>query len=261
VNFVDTHCHLNFPGFQDDLQSVVESALAAGVTRIVVPGTDLASSQLAVKLAEKFPPIFAAVGIHPTDIESFHDEHLKQLSSLMHSEKVVAVGEIGLDYYHRQDRKDQQKVIFRKMLQLADEHNKPVILHSRNSLADLVGEIKNYRMNNSKLTCKGVFHAFEGNLAEASEVASLGFLIGAGGPVTYRSAAVKHQLFSKIELKYIVLETDAPFLAPQGQRGKRNEPANIPIIAEQVAQLQTCSLEEVAMQTTRNANLLFDWKE
>lgn len=261
MNFVDTHCHLNFESFREDLQVVVERALAVGVSRIIVPGTDLFSSQTAVKLAEQFPPIFAAVGVHPTEVDSFQVNQLQEFERLLENEKVVAVGEIGLDYYHRQDREAQQKSIFQQMLALSVKHRKPVILHSRNSLPDLVSELSTFRKNQPQSILKGIFHAFEGNLVEAKEVTSQGFLIGAGGPVTYRNARVKQQLFGKIELKYIVLETDAPFLAPQNYRGMRNEPGNIPLIASKVAELQSCSLDEVAISTTRNANLLFDWKE
>lgn len=259
MEFIDTHCHLNFSNYQHDLEAVINRALQNGVNKIVVPGVDLETSAQAVQLADKYPPIFAAVGVHPSDVNSYKTDQTHVLKELLSHEKVVAIGEIGLDYYHRKDNKADQKSLLTTMIDIAMTHGKPMIFHSREALYDLVDILRVIFGNETNWSAKGIFHAFEGDYRAAEEVYELGFLIGAGGPVTYTNASIKHELFSKIGLKCIVLETDGPFLSPQKLRGKRNEPGNLPVIAQKIAELQDCALTEVAQSTTRNANLLFDW--
>lgn len=259
MELVDTHCHLTFDAFKSDIEQVIEQAEMAGVNRILVPGLDLPSSREAIDLAHKYQPVYAAIGVHPENVESFDDKQLASFEDLLIFDKVVAIGEVGLDYYHRQDQKDLQKRILKVFLNLAVSHSKPVILHSRDSLQDLINLIQNDFSSLRTNQISGIFHAFEGNLSDAKNISKMGFFLGAGGPITYKNALIKHTVFSKISLENIVLETDAPFLTPQFHRGKRNEPKYIPLIAERLAELQHCDIKEVADVTSGNAKNLFNW--
>ncbi len=260
MEFVDTHCHLNFQAYDSDLAQVISRAAVAGVDHIVVPGLDLASSREAVEIANKYETTYAAVGVHPEDVEHFDEKQMSAFEDLLSCSKVVAIGEIGLDYYHRQDQKELQQTVLKIFLDLAIKFNKPVILHSRDSLQALLLIIEEILSSNPPRPISGIFHSFEGNLADAARTTELGFFIGVGGPITYKNALTKHEVFSKINLTKIVLETDAPFLPPQLHRGKRNEPSYIPLIAERLAEIQHCDIKEVAHITTGNTNTLFNWK-
>lgn len=259
MEFVDTHCHLNFHAYNDDLDRVIERADTACVHRIVIPGLDLLSSHQAVALAGSHNQVFAAVGIHPEEVDSYIEDNIHVIENLLANEKVVGIGEIGLDYYHRKDRVFQQKELLRTFLKMAIKHQKPVILHSRESLKDLIQVISEELSIFHLDKMSGIFHAFEGDLEDATKVIEMGFFIGVGGPITYKNAIMKHEVFSKIDLTSIVLETDGPFLTPQTFRGKRNEPSYIPLIAEKLAELKHCDIKEVADITTENAKKLFKW--
>ena len=249
--FVDTHCHLNFESYQPDIELVIKRALDQGVEKIIVPGLDLASSYEAVALAERFDCVFAAIGIHPSHSGLFDTTQISELEKLSLNPKVVGVGEIGLDFYHPHNKQEQITVL-RVMLNLAEELQKPVILHSRNSLAELTEEVFQKEL-------RGIFHAFEGDYSDAKKLIDRHYLLGAGGPVTYKNSLVKQEVFSKIELQGVVLETDGPFLPPDKFRGLRNEPDRIPLIAQKLAELRNCSIDEIALQTTENARNLFEW--
>jgi len=259
VEFVDTHCHLNFHAYAEDLVEVIERASWKGVNHIIVPGLDLDSSRQAVALADQYNTLYAAVGVHPEDVAQFNMNDLCVFEDLLSSDKVVAVGEIGLDYYHRQDQKILQQEILKIFLNLALEFHKPVILHSRESLNDLFNILAEYYLISNQSHTSGIFHAFEGGFDDATKAISMGFYLGAGGPITYKNAHSKQEVFSKISLEHIVLETDGPFMAPQLHRGKRNEPSFIPVIAEAIAELQHCDIKEIAGTTTANASSLFNW--
>lgn len=257
--FVDSHCHLDFDAYENDLDDVIKRAADAGVTRIVVPGLNLASSRKIVELVSRYPEVYGAVGIHPSDVETWQPSQLAEFDALVPHPKIVAVGEIGLDYYHRQDNLSRQKEMLEAFIDLALRHNKPVILHSRDCLRDLVEIIENHQSSNGTQKLRAVFHAFEGDLSDARDLTTKGYFIGAGGPVTYKNAAKKQEVFSKIDLSQVLLETDGPFLAPQAHRGKRNEPAWIPLIAEKIAELRQCDIKEVADTTSENAKNIFYW--
>lgn len=261
MEFVDTHCHLNFNAYLEDIDDVIDRAIEAGVGQIIVPGLNLESSREVVDLAAKYDQVFAAVGVHPEDVESFDENQLSVFNDLLACEKVVAIGEIGLDFYHRQDKNDLQRVVLNHFLDIAIRHQKPVILHSRKALRDLFQIVEEKFTNRQNSKIHGIFHAFEGNFQDATKAVNLGFYIGAGGPITYKNAAEKHEVFSKIGLSNIVLETDGPFLTPQLYRGKRNEPSYIPVIAKRLAELQHCDIKEVADRTTCNAKTIFNWKK
>ena len=259
MHYVDTHCHLDYSSYNHDIEEVISRAVDQGVTRILVPGLHLESSRSAIRLAERFDEVYAAVGVHPGDVESYHPDQFTEFKNLLNHKKVVAVGEIGLDYYHRQDNIPLQKKLLDLFLDLAIQHDKPVILHSRNCLKDLMDIITQKITVDPGNQLRGVFHAFEGNLNEAQYITKKGFYLGAGGPVTYKNAAIKQEVFSKIELSHILLETDGPFLAPQKHRGQRNDPAWIPIIAQKIADLRQCDIKVIADATTNNARDLFNW--
>jgi len=259
VQFVDSHCHLDFPSYQDDLVEVIQRAVNAGVQKIIVPGLDLESSQQVVKLAHQFSEVFAAIGVHPSDVEQFSFDQLPLFERMALDPKVVAIGEIGLDLYYRQDNLNLQIDVLSQFLRMASVHQKPVILHSRNSLGFLFDIVSKHASTELYQPLKGIMHAFEGNLDQARYATEFGYLLGAGGPVTFKNATTKHEVFSKIEMSSIVLETDGPFLSPQAYRGKRNEPSYIPLIAQKIADLQHCDITEVAIWTTRNVYTLFNW--
>jgi TatD DNase family protein len=261
VLFVDTHCHLNYKTFQQDLDDVIQRAAEVGVYRIVVPGLDLASSRQALQLADKYEPVYAAVGVYPGEADGFNDEQISEFLAMTTHPKVVAIGEIGLDYYHRNDDKENQLIVLRSMLDIATKTHLPLILHSRSSIDDLTQIILKWKENQSVNQPGGIFHAFEGDIASASQITAMGFYLGVGGPITYKNAVSKHELLSKISLTHVVIETDGPFLPPQKHRGTRNEPGYIPLIAEKIAELQGCTIEKVADITTSNAQTLFHWIE
>lgn len=252
VEFVDTHCHLNFDCYKADIELVIQRALDLGVTKIIVPGLDLESSREAIELAERYECVYATIGIHPNHSDKYIDSQLIEFEKLAENRKTIGIGEIGLDFYHPHN-KQYQLLLIQDMLDLATSLNKPVILHSRNSLKEVIEQV-------IQRPVTGIFHAFEGNYSDAKELINHHFLLGAGGPVTYKNSFDKQEVFSKIEMQGLVLETDGPFLPPEFFRGSRNEPCRIPKIAQKVAELRNCSVDEIALQTTENVNRLFKWK-
>ncbi|NPV85704.1 MAG: TatD family hydrolase [Anaerolineae bacterium] len=266
MTLIDTHCHLNFNTFADDLNEVLQRASQAGVSRILVPGSDLPTSYQAVEMAERYPFIYAAVGIHPNDAHTWDANSLRQLEELARHPRVAAIGEIGLDYYRKHSTPEQQKQALHAQLELAAQINKPIILHSRQAFADLWSIITTWqeelRRQASPLThSPGVFHAFEGNVDNALEVTRCGFCIGVGGVITYQNAAVRQAVAVRAPLDALLLETDAPFLTPYPHRGQRNEPAYLTYIAQKIAHLRQTSLQEVEHTTSSNANRLFNWRD
>lgn len=260
----DTHCHLNLNQFDEDLEAVLERAERSGVERILVPGVDLPSSQRAVQLADRYPAIFAAIGLHPNSANSWNSDIIKEIERLSRHSKVVAIGEIGLDYYRHHAAPEAQLAAFNAQLELAAELQLPVIIHNRNSIQDLWPILKSWRERLSRLAeglarRPGVLHAYEANLEIAIEAARLNFLIGIGGPVTYPKAAEKRELVRSLPMDAILTETDAPFLSPQPVRGKRNEPANVTMIIKKIAEINNLSYDQVAKATRQNADRLFLW--
>jgi TatD DNase family protein len=262
VFFVDTHCHLNFESFQDSIQQVVDRALEAGVNRIVVPGMDIRSSEKAVELASRFEHLYAAIGVHPNECGIYHKEDYRLFEGLSREQKVVAIGEIGLDFYHHPENQIDQFELLESMLTLASDHQKPVILHSRNALDPLFQVIKKW-LKGIQFTDRffGVFHGFEGDTSQASTVQSLHMAVGIGGPVTFKNAVDKQKLVKDLGINNLVLETDSPLLSPHPFRGQPNEPSRIPLIAQKIANLLELSIEDVADITSKNAYSLFRWDD
>jgi TatD DNase family protein len=283
VTLTDTHCHLDMDKFDSDREAVLERSAQAGVVRILIPGLNLASSRTVLKLAGSHPMLFAAVGVHPTEAGTWTKETRDELRNLFKpsgtsetsgSSRIVAIGEIGLDYYWDSAPHDIQKTVLQMQLTLAAEAGFPVILHMReardepngNCAGDLLQILEEWcsglRAAKSPLAERpGVLHSFSGTLESAQAALSLGFYLGVSGPVTFKNAASRQEIAAALPLDRVLLETDAPFQAPQPHRGKRNEPAYVRLIADKIALLHSCSLERVAAVTSGNARRLFGWKE
>ncbi len=269
---IDTHCHLDLKQFDADRDAVIERAAAVGVTRIINPAIDLDSCHRVLALADRYPGVFAAVGVHPNDCGDFDEETVIALRELAQHPKVVAIGEIGLDYYWERVPHDQQMRAFRAQLRLATELALPVILHARNPAngattctADLLcqvtqwwPEIRTHLGQDAMLasvesTVAGVWHAFSGTLVDAEQACAAGLMLGLGGPVTFQNARRLHALVPQLRADRLLLETDAPYLAPHPHRGQRNEPAYVPLIADALAQLTGITAAAVAARTTAAA--------
>lgn len=270
----DTHCHLYWNKFDHDREAVIQRAIAAGVTHMLVPAVDAESSKQAIELAEAHEQVYAAVGFHPTDLDKFSEAEFARVQAMAGYAKVVAIGEIGLDHYWVKDEAQRavQSEVLKRQLAFAAEIGKPVVIHMREEgdawfgsasthLLDILTEwTAGLRAQNHPLqTRPGVLHSFNGNLETAQRAIALGFYIGVTGPVTYKNADVKRHIIGQLPLERLLIETDSPFLTPVPHRGKRNEPAFVREIADKIAQIQSRNAEEVAAVTTTNAAHLFLW--
>ncbi|MDD5569569.1 MAG: TatD family hydrolase [Bacteroidales bacterium] len=249
--FIDSHCHLYLKEFQNDWKKSVEDALKNKVEKIILPNLDSTSILAMNEIADAFPNnCFPAIGIHPSSVKKNYSEELKIIEEELKKTKYFAVGEIGLDFYWDKTYIKEQKIALEFQLELARKYGLPVIIHSRNSMDEIIEIMKNYE----GLT--GVFHCFSGNLKHAEEVTSMGFKIGITGVVTYKNSGLA-EIVKKINIENLLLETDAPFLSPIPHRGKRNESAYIPLIAEKIAEVKNITIEEVEETTTRTAEEVF----
>jgi TatD DNase family protein len=249
----DTHCHLDVPAFDADRAAALARARAAGVQYIMNPAYDLVSSRRAVDLARVERGVVAAVGVHPNDAAGFGEPHLAELRALAGAPGVAAIGEIGLDYHWDTVPRDAQAQAFLAQLALAREMNLPVIIHCREAYGDLLALLRAHGGGLAGL----LLHAFAGGREELDAALALGAYIGIGGPVTYPKAHALREVVRAIPLDRLVLETDAPYLAPQAHRGRRNEPAYLAEIAHQVAALRGLSVDEIAQITLDNGRRLF----
>jgi TatD DNase family protein len=260
LTFIDTHCHLNFHQFNGDRDAVVTRAIRQGVTTILNPGVNLNSSQAALALAERYDQVYAAIGIHPTSADELDRAALQTLRDMAQHPKVVAIGEIGLDYYwpNQPNRNwpcaspETQRSAFRRQLDLATELSLPVIIHDREAHTDIMIGLEDSR------GAKGVLHSFSGDLDLAEWAIDLGYYIGISGPVTFKKSQDTKEVAGQIDFNRLLIETDAPFLAPSPHRGRRNEPAFVRLVAEEVANQRKCDPASVAQRTGQNARALFD---
>jgi TatD DNase family protein len=252
--WTDTHCHLNHPDFASDAGSVWNRAREAGVHTAIVVGYDLASTESALQIAERFDGCWASVGIHPHDAVQCDENALLQLHRLASHPRVMAIGEIGLDYYRNLSPKDAQQQALEQQIHLALQLRLPVIIHCRDAYDDLLDILARYPL-------RGVLHCFSGELHHAQRAVEMGWYLGIGGVVTFKNARTLREVVRQVPLDNLLLETDAPYLAPMPHRGKRNEPAYIPLIAQMVASLKNVPLEELATVTTQNARCLFSLEE
>lgn len=249
----DSHCHIDDNRFEGDREEVIRRAETSGVTGLINVGADLASSARSVGLAEKYAGIYAAAGFHPHDAKDARDEHFEQIYNWTKQPKVVAVGEIGLDYYYNHSAKEVQQAVFIRQLDLARQAGKPVIIHDRDAHGDILSIIKK---EGQGLT--GVFHCFSGSLEMAHEVIKLGYYVSIAGPVTFPNAAKLKEVARTVPLDRLLVETDSPYLTPHPYRGRRNEPAYVRYVAEEVARLRGMALEDFAAATTENVKRLFN---
>jgi len=256
---IDTHVHLDFRQFDDDRDAVLARAWQAGVAAIVTIGIDLETSQAAVALAEAHEQVYATVGFHPHDAKTADAAALAELRELAGHPQVVAVGEMGLDFYRDRSPRDVQRHVFRQQLHIAAELGKPVVIHDRQAHAETLEILRQWVTESQPEPCerRGVFHCFSGDVTLAEAAIELGFFIGVDGPITYRNARELPAIVKALPLDRLLVETDAPFLTPHPHRGQRNEPAYVRLVAEKLAELKNLSLEEVAQATTVNAQALF----
>ncbi|MFZ5899278.1 MAG: TatD family hydrolase [Bacillota bacterium] len=248
--FVDTHCHLDDKSFAEDLEGVISRARQAGVTRLVTIGSDVASSRKAVRIAERYTGIWAAVGVHPHDAARAGKGYLDDIRALAAHPKVVAVGEIGLDYHYDHSPRNVQQEVFRTQLLLARELGLPVVVHSREAEEHTLAVLK-------EAPGPGVMHCFTGNWAWAEVFLDLGCYISISGVVTFAKSRDIKAVAERIPAERLLLETDAPYLAPVPRRGRRNEPAFLTHTAAAVAELRRMTAEELAALTTANALRFF----
>ena len=256
MTLIDTHCHLDFAQFDPDRDAVVERAVAAGVAVLINPGADLESSRRAVALAARCDRVFAAVGVHPHSATTLDDVVLDELRQLATQERVVAIGEIGLDYYRDLSPRDAQQSALTKQLELAADLGLPVIIHQRDAATDLMEALRRWRGLAVEPPI-GVLHAFSGDLQMALDAVQMGFCIGVAGPVTFQNARQLPEIVAQLSAGCLVIETDAPYLSPHPHRGQRNEPAYLPLIARRVAELRNRPLAEQAYELTTTARRLF----
>jgi len=261
---VDTHCHLDFNSFDQDRELVIDRARASGVKRVLNPGINLVSSADAVNLSMKYAEVYAGVGVHPNDGLSWESDSISHLRELATHKKVVAIGEIGLDFYRDRTPRDLQEKIFKEQLDLAAELNLPVVIHSREAMAEVLDILqewkKNFEPSQSKLAeYPGVLHSFSGDMQSAERTRALNFFIGITGPVTFRNARNLQDLVIRLPLQELLIETDAPFLSPHPHRGERNEPARVKLVAEMIAELHQEAYNTVTEITSANAARLFGW--
>ncbi len=260
MTLVDTHAHLDFDQFDADRPAVIERAKAAGVVAIVNVGADLASSRRAVELAEQYEPIYAAVGMHPHDAKRLDGATLARLRELARRRKVVAVGEIGLDFYRNLSPQDVQRRALQAQLAWAAKMGKPVIIHDRDAHEEIIGILAEWAkgLGDSPPAGRlGVLHTFSGDVAMAERAIDLGFYISISGPVTYLNARKLPDIVRMLPLDRLLVETDCPFLTPHPYRGKRNEPAFVRLVAERIAELKGLPFNDLALATTANARRLF----
>lgn len=269
---VDSHCHLDLAQYDDDRDVVLAQARETGVRLIVNPGIDLIHSKRAIELAEQHDEIYAAVGIHPNSSHEFADPNrsqaiIEELAELARHEKVVAIGEIGLDYYWNKVDPSIQKIAFEQQLELASQVGLPVIIHSRESNEDVSHILGAWStspsVRESKLQDRaflGVLHAFSGDLEMACAAYEWGFILSLGGPVTFKNARRLHELVPQLRLERLMLETDGPFLTPHPHRGERNVPAHVSLVCERIAELYSASSEatlgEVAQEKPVSAEIV-----
>jgi TatD DNase family protein len=263
----DTHCHLYLDQFDQDFEAVIERASLANVKKILVPGIDLETSRIAIELADRYSgTLFSAAGIHPNYASQVGQDDIEQLRNLLkNTNSIRAIAEIGLDFYREWASPDDQRFVLGEMLKLAEEFNLPICLHVREAAREIIAILDPWfnllDTNNHPLCANpGVFHSYDGTSLISDWAINHNFKLGISGPVTYKKAGDLRDAIVNIGLDRLILETDSPYLTPQPQRGKRNEPAFIPLIAAELGKLFSKDMAEIAEKTSRNAENLFKWQ-
>ncbi len=247
--FIDTHCHLSIKDY-DDIDLVIKENIDSGVNKIIVSACEVDDFEEAISLLNKYDSVYLTLGFHPSEVSKISDADLEKLKKLLKLDRVVGVGEIGLDYHYGKDDYLEQIKLFEKQLKIAKDANLPVVIHSRDAVNDTINTLKKYKVI-------GVIHCFSGSVETADIYIKMGYKLGIGGVVTFKNSNL-YKVVEHVGISNIVLETDAPYLAPVPYRGMQNSSKYIPIIAKRVGEVLNISLEEVAEQTTFNACNLFD---
>ncbi|HBG00783.1 MAG TPA: hydrolase TatD [Firmicutes bacterium] len=248
---IDSHAHLNDPAYEGDLPEVIARAWDAGVQAIINVGYDLESSRFGVELADRYPGLSAVVGLHPHDARLWSEELQESLKDLAGHSKVLALGEIGLDYHYDNSPRDAQRRVFRAQLALGQQLTMPVVIHSREATRDTLEIIGEY----PEVPC--LLHCYSGSLETARIYEEMGHFFSFGGPITFQNAHRLRDVVAGIPLERILLETDCPYLTPHPHRGKRNEPAHLPLVAKKLAEIHGITLEDVLRQTVANTRKFF----
>ena len=250
--YFDTHAHYDDAAFDPDRDALLSSLPEAGVTLVVDPGCDVLSSEKAVALADRYPHVYAAVGIHPEELQGMREGDLKRIEALCAHLKCVAVGEIGLDYYWDDTHKEEQKALFIAQLELALRLGKPVIIHDREAHGDCLDIVRRYP------DVQGVFHCYSGSKEMAQELLKRGWYLGFDGPITYKNARRAIEVLEICPLDRLLIETDSPYLSPIPRRGKRNDSRNLQYVVEKIAEVKGLTCEEAAKKAMENGRRLFN---
>ncbi|HNX92000.1 MAG TPA: TatD family hydrolase [Syntrophomonas sp.] len=254
---IDTHAHLQDKDLKKDLEQVLNRAQNAGLEKIICVGYDLASSQEALQLARKYRQVHAVVGIHPHDAQSLTPDVKEKIFAMARDQRVVAIGEIGLDFYRDLSPREIQRQAFREQIKMAQEIGKPIVIHDRDAHQEVMEIIKAEKAGKNL----GIMHCYSGALPMANELIKLGFYISFAGPLTFKNASKAHETAAKIPIDKILVETDCPYLSPEPFRGKLNEPANVKYVAAKLAELRNKSIDEIAYLTNLNARKVYRIKD
>lgn len=247
--FTDTHCHI-YKEYYENIEEVLKNAKKSNVNRMINNGCDKKSNEEVLELTKNYENIYGAIGIHPENIEEYKEEDLKWIEENLKQSKIIAIGEIGLDYHYTKENKTEQIKLLERQLKIAERYHLPVIIHSREATEDTINTLKKYKVT-------GVIHSFSGSLETAKIYIKMGYLLGINGVITFKNSKLK-EVIKEIPLENIILETDSPYLTPEPFRGKKNEPARIKEIAEFICDLKGISLEDLATITNHNIKRIFD---
>lgn len=253
MEFFDSHAHYNDEKFDIDRENILNEIYNSKVTKIINIGYSLESSKKAIEIAEKYEFINATVGVSPNDIEGLPVDYLEQIENMAQNNKVVAIGEIGLDYYWNKENKEKQKEIFINQIKLANKLCLPIVIHTREAVMDTIDILKNQESCNNK----GIFHCCPLNVELIKEALKLGFYISFAGPVTFKNSKNATEVVNLVPMDRILIETDSPYLSPEPVRGKRNDSRNVKYIAQRIAEIKKIDVEELAKQTYENAQSIF----
>ena len=249
--YIDTHCHV-FSEYYDNIDEIINKCKNNGVSKIIISGCDIETNKEVLELVNKYDIIYGTIGFHPTELNDFKEEYFAFLEKNIMNKKIVGIGEIGLDYHYEDTDKNKQINVFTRQLEIAEKYEKPIVVHSRDSIQDTYNILSNYKL-------KGSIHCFSGSVEMAKLFTKLGYKLGVGGIITYKNAKNIKEVVKSIDLSYILLETDSPYLSPEPHRGTKNDPSNIPVIAGVIADIKNVSTIDVARITTDNAIAEFDF--
>ena len=247
--FTDTHCHI-YKEYYESIDNVLENAKDVGINRVINNGCDNKSNKEVLELIDKYPNMYGAIGIHPENVETYTEDDIKYIEDNLKKPKIVAIGEIGLDYHYTKENKEKQIILFERQLKIAEKYHIPVIIHSREATEDTINCLKKYNIT-------GVIHSFSGSLETAKIYIKMGFILGINGVITFKNSKLK-EVIKEIDLENIIFETDSPYLTPEPFRGQKNEPARIINIAEFICNLKNIDKSQASIITNENIKRIFD---